>query len=73
MSVPDVYVTRFEQAKDAQAEGINIALELIDKLKIIEGISGMHIMAVGWEEIVPEIVKRAGFLPRPSFDGQPSV
>ena len=67
MDVPDEYVNRFEQAEDKQAEGVNIAVELIDKLRKIEGISGIHIMAIGWEEIVPEIVKRAGFLPRPSL------
>ena len=67
MSVPDSYVTRFEKAEDKQAEGITIAIELIDKLKKIKGISGMHIMAVGWEEIVPEVVKQASFLPRPSL------
>jgi methylenetetrahydrofolate reductase (NADPH) len=67
MSVPDEFVRRFEQAEDKQAEGINIALELMDKIKKIEGISGLHIMAVGWEEIVPEIVRQAGFLPRPSL------
>jgi len=67
MDVPDEYVKRFEQAEDKQAEGVTIALELIDKLRKIEGISGIHIMAIGWEEIVPEIVKRAGFLPRPSL------
>ena len=66
MSVPDEYVRRFEQAEDVQAEGVNIAVELIDKIKKIEGIKGIHIMAVGWEEIVPSIVERAGFLPRPA-------
>jgi methylenetetrahydrofolate reductase (NADPH) len=66
MSVPDEFVKRFEQAEDKQAEGVAIALELIDKIKKIEGISGIHIMAVGWEEIVPAIVRQAGFLPRPS-------
>jgi methylenetetrahydrofolate reductase (NADPH) len=65
MSVPDEYVRRFEQAEDKQAEGIKIAVELIDQLKVVKGIKGIHIMAVGWEDIVPEIVKRAGFLPRP--------
>ena len=66
MDVPDEYVKRFEQAEDKQAEGIAIALGLIDRLKKIKGVSGMHIMAVGWEEIVPELVRQAGFLPRPS-------
>jgi methylenetetrahydrofolate reductase (NADPH) len=65
MDVPDSYVKRFEEAEDKQAEGIRIAVELIDYLKDVKGISGVHIMAVGWEDIVPEIVKRAGFLPRP--------
>ena len=67
MSVPDEIVKRFEQAEDKQAEGINIALELIQKLKKIEGIKGIHIMAVGWEDVVPELVKQAGFLPRPAL------
>ena len=65
MSVPDEYVRRFEQADDAKAEGVRIAAELIGKLKTVKGISGIHIMAVGWEEIVPEIAGLAGFLPRP--------
>ena len=67
MSVPDEYVRRFEQAADVQAEGVNIAVELMDKLKRIKGVSGIHIMAVGWEEIVPTIVEKAGFLPRPAL------
>jgi len=33
----------------------------------VEGISGIHIMAVGWEDIVPTIVERAGLLPRPKL------
>ena len=65
MSVPDEYVKRFEQAENVQAEGVTIAVELIEKLKVIDGIRGIHIMAVGWEDIVPTIVERAGFLPRP--------
>ena len=63
MDVPDEYVRRFEAAEDKQAEGIKVAVELIDYLKKVKGISGVHIMAVGWEEIVPEIVKLAGLFP----------
>ena len=65
MDIPDSFIKRMEEAEDKQKEGFAIALELIDKLKTIEGVSGIHIMAVGWEDIVPEIVKQAGFLPRP--------
>lgn len=65
MDVPDEFVRRFEKAEDKKEEGVTIALELIEKLRIVKGVSGIHIMAVGWEEIVPTIVERAGFLPRP--------
>ena len=65
VSVPDEIVTRMEEAKIAKEEGLRIALEVIEQLKEIPGIHGIHIMAVGWEDVVPEIVERAGLLPRP--------
>lgn len=68
MHVPDELVERMRKASSYEEEGVSIALELIDKVKKIEGVSGIHIMAVGWESIVPAIVERAGFLPRPKLD-----
>ena len=65
VSVPDEIVTRMEQAKTAKEEGVRIAIEIIEQVKEIPGIHGVHIMAVGWEDIVPEIVEQAGLLPRP--------
>jgi 5,10-methylenetetrahydrofolate reductase len=65
ISVPDEIVTRMEEAKDVKEEGVKIALEIIDQLKEIDGIHGIHIMAVAWEDIVPVIVERAGLLSRP--------
>ncbi len=65
VSVPDEIVTRMENAKDAREEGLKICLEIIEQIKDIPGIHGIHIMAVGWEDIVPTIVERAGLLPRP--------
>ena len=65
MDVPDSVVERFEKAEDKQACGVDFALELVEGIKKIKGISGLHIMAVGWEDIVPTIVERAKFLPRP--------
>jgi methylenetetrahydrofolate reductase (NADPH) len=44
----------------ARAEGVRIAVELIERLRRVEGVRGVHIMAVEWEEAVPEIVERAG-------------
>ncbi|GAI42600.1 unnamed protein product, partial [marine sediment metagenome] len=65
VSVPDEIVTRMEQAENAKEEGARIVLEIIEQLKEIAGVHGIHIMAVGWEDIVPEIVEKAGLLPRP--------
>jgi 5,10-methylenetetrahydrofolate reductase len=65
VSVPDEIVTRMEQAANAKEEGATIAVELIEQLKEIPGVHGVHIMAVGWEDIVSEIAERAGLLPRP--------
>ncbi len=65
LSVPNAIVTRMEEAKSAKEEGLKIALELIEQIKEVPGVHGIHIMAVGWEDAVPEIVKGAGLLPRP--------
>ena len=67
ISVSDEIVTRMEEAKDAKQEGVTIVLEIIEQLKEIPGVHGIHIMAVGWEDIVPEIMERAGLLPRPAL------
>ncbi|MFC1911915.1 methylenetetrahydrofolate reductase [Chloroflexota bacterium] len=63
--VPDEIVTRMERADDAKVEGIRIVLEIIEQLKEIPGVHGIHIMAVGWEDSVPAIVEQAGLMPRP--------
>lgn len=60
MSIPDELIIRLEKASNPREEGIRICVEIIGKLKRIEGIKGIHIMTVEWEEIVPEIVKIAG-------------
>jgi methylenetetrahydrofolate reductase (NADPH) len=66
--IPQVLTERMRSAADPQAEGVAIALEIIDKVRRIEGVRGLHIMAVGWESIVPEIIERAGLLPRPAVE-----
>lgn len=65
MDVPDEIISRMEKAANPKEEGINICVEMINQLKEVKGISGVHIMAVEWEEAVPEIVNKAGLLPRP--------
>lgn len=65
MMVSDDLIERLDKAEDVKAEGVNIAIEQIQHLKKMEGIAGVHIMAIAWEEIVPEICQRAGLAPRP--------
>ena len=65
VSLPDEIVTRMEKAEKAKDEGVKIILEIIEQLKEIPGVHGIHIMAVGWEDIVPEMVAKAGLMPRP--------
>lgn len=65
MSVPDEVVERMKSAADPKREGVSICLETIERLRAIPGVHGVHVMAVGWEDIVPELVREAGLLPRP--------
>ena len=69
MDVPDEVVKRMaDTPKEKQAqEGINICVESIQRLKEVEGIRGFHLMAIEWEEKVPEIAERAGLFPRPEI------
>lgn len=60
--VPQKIMQRMEladQKGDAEEEGIQIALELIEKIKTKQGVNGLHIMSVGWEEVVPRIVEES--------------
>jgi methylenetetrahydrofolate reductase (NADPH) len=72
--VPGVYLPksilqRMEEAEasgNAQEEGVHIALELISKVKTFhkQGINGIHLMPVGWDEIVPRIITESDLLPK---------
>lgn len=50
-------------------EGIKICIELIQQLREIEGVAGVHVMAIEWEEAVKPIVEGAGLYPRPGSGG----
>jgi methylenetetrahydrofolate reductase (NADPH) len=69
ITVPEAYLNRIAKAEDAAEEGIKICLEQIEELREIEGVAGIHLMAIEWERRVPEILERAGLLPRPIFNG----
>jgi len=79
LDVPNEIVERMEKAgqgiedKKAKAEafrqeGIQICVDLINDIRQIEGVAGVHIMAIEWEEAVPIIMEKAGLLPRPTLD-----
>ena len=65
ITIPDELIERMTGAENKKAEGLKIAIETIQRLKEIEGVAGVHVMAIAWEEVVPEIVERAGLYPRP--------
>jgi len=67
--IPDTIMDRLgAQPEDRQLEeGVNICVEYIEKLKQMKGVKGVHIMAIGCEENIPEIIEKAKLLPRPDL------
>jgi methylenetetrahydrofolate reductase (NADPH) len=67
VTVPEPLVERLKAAgkEKAGAEGIKICIEIIQQLREIPGVAGVHIMAIEWESKVKGIVEGAGLLPRP--------
>ena len=70
MDVPDSVIERLQGGTKEQVsrEGIKLCVDIINQVREIEGVAGVHVMAIEWEEIVPEIVETAGLMPRPRFD-----
>jgi methylenetetrahydrofolate reductase (NADPH) len=62
MHVPDAVIARLSGAQDQAREGRNMCIELIQSMREIRGISGVHIMAYRQEESVAEIVDKSGIL-----------
>jgi len=62
MHVPDALIARLRGAQDQAREGRNICVELIQQVREIRGVSGVHVMAYRQEESVAEIVDRSGVL-----------
>ena len=67
MDIPDSLIKRLKgvDKRDQSEEGIRFALEQVEEFKEMEGVAGVHMMAIEWEHMVPEIAERAGVLPRP--------
>lgn len=69
MSIPAELIERLEKASAPEEEGVALCVELIEQIRQIPGVRGVHIMAVYWESIVPTIVEKAGLYPRPAVKG----
>ncbi len=75
IKIPDSMISRLDDAgrglkgadkrEAVRAEGLLIASETIEDVRKINGVDGIHIMGVGWESAIPELVKGAGLYPRP--------
>jgi methylenetetrahydrofolate reductase (NADPH) len=67
MYVPDSVVQRLRGVPEDQVsdEGLKLCAEIIQQVREIPGVAGVHVMAVGWEEAVPDILERAGVRSRP--------
>jgi methylenetetrahydrofolate reductase (NADPH) len=73
MMVPEEVCRRLEQAEDVKRTAVELVVEQIQAVRQIPGVAGVHIMAVAWEEIVPDIVERAGLYPRPAVPAEQSA
>ncbi len=60
--IPDAIIDRLDGATDPKQEGRNICVELMQQIKEINGISGIHVMAYRQEKYVADVVKRSGVL-----------
>jgi len=71
--IPDEIVDRLRKTppEKKSEEGKKICVEIIQQVREIEGVAGIHVMAYRQEELVAEIIEEAGLLPRPRQSAAP--
>jgi methylenetetrahydrofolate reductase (NADPH) len=62
--IPDAVVERLKGARRPASEGKQLCVEIIQQVREIPGVAGVHVMAYRQEELVAEIIEAAGLLPR---------
>ncbi len=62
LHIPDAIIKRLAGASDAAREGLQICIDLVQEVRTLPGVSGIHLMAYKQEHTVPEIIERAGVL-----------
>jgi methylenetetrahydrofolate reductase (NADPH) len=72
--IPETIVDRLKKTPKErwQAEGMQICVEIIEQVRAIEGVAGVHVMAYRQEEMVAEIIRRARLFPRAPREGRPA-
>ena len=65
VEVPDELIARMASASDPGAEGIKVTIELINAVRELPGVKGVHLQAIEAERLLPEVIEGAGLLPRP--------
>jgi methylenetetrahydrofolate reductase (NADPH) len=60
--IPDAVIQRLAGAKDQKQEGVELCIELMQEIKEIEGVSGIHLMAYRQEHRIGEIVTKSNVL-----------
>ncbi len=64
VDIPDYIYDRIVNASDVKSEGFDIASELINEIKKIQGVHGLHVTALFWEDVIPGLLKECNLLPR---------
>lgn len=59
MRIPSAMIERMKAAEDAKAEGFKLAAELIQEVRQVPGVVGIHLMTVGWEDVIPDLLKES--------------
>jgi 5,10-methylenetetrahydrofolate reductase len=68
VTVPDRVLELLDEAgPDAEAEGVRLTVEVVAKLKTIQGIAGIHVMGLGRMDPVRHVIEAAGLVPRPAL------
>jgi methylenetetrahydrofolate reductase (NADPH) len=75
LHVPDGIVDRMQKTPQARQadEGIQIAVEIVNEIRRIRGVAGVHLIGIKWEEGVARVAEAAGLLPRPALSPLPAI
>jgi methylenetetrahydrofolate reductase (NADPH) len=67
VSVPDAIIGALEEAgDDARQVGLGLTVDIVGALRKIDGVAGLHLMGMGHEDLVREVIEQTGMFPRPT-------